>query len=282
MLENQGFKYRAYPTETQQSTLAKWFGCKRFVGNLAIEQRSTFSRRGRSITCAMQMTDLPKLRADLPWLEECPAQILQQALNDIDKAYDRFFQGLGGYPKRKGKYNRNSFRFPTLEQRCIVKKKNEIVVDENGEPVWRTTRLITLNDDWIELPKIGKIRWVKHRPIQGTPKNVTVSHEGGMYFVNICCEVEIDTTKAPEPTVDAIAYDYGVNKNYAMSDGTVFNVPGETEGERRRRLCLEHTIGRQEEARKVREAQHRAAGLLGPKKRLSQSRREKKTRHQLR
>ncbi len=282
MLCNKGFKYRAYPAETQRPTLAEWFGCTRFVGNLGIEQRSKFSRRGRSITCAMQMADLPELRAELPWLKECPNQILQQALNDVDKAYGRFFAGLGGYPQRKGKYDGDSFRFPALEQRQVIKKKGVVVVDENGEPMWRTTRLITLGDDWIELPKIGKIRWVKHRPMQGVPKNVTVSREGGMYFVSVCCEVEVDTSKAPAPTVDAIAYDYGVNKNYAMSDGTVFDVPGETEGERRRRLCLEHKIGRQEETRKAREADHRAAGILGARERLPQSSREKRTRNQLR
>ena len=101
MLVNRGFKSRAYPTEAQRQVLAEWFGCKRFVSNLAIDQRSMFSRRGRSISYNMQATDLPMLRAELEWLKACPAQILQQALGDVDKAYQRFFEGKGGYPRKR-------------------------------------------------------------------------------------------------------------------------------------------------------------------------------------
>ena len=134
----------------------------------------------------------------------------------------------------------------------------------------------------MELPKIGKIRWVKHRPFQGTPKSVTMTRESGMYFVSVLCEVEIDPAAAPAPLVDAIAYDYGVNKNYALSDGTVFDVPGESEGEKRRRLKLEQHIGRCEEVRKEREADARKAGTLAVRQRLPQSRRELRAREALR
>jgi len=279
---NKGFKYRAYPNDVQRQPLAEWFGCVRLTTSLAIDQRSMFSRRGRNISCKMQMADLPALRAEYPWLAECPNQILQQALNDVDKAYKRFFEGTSGYPRKKGKYDGDSFRFPALVQRQVIKKNGEVVLGADGEPVWRTYRIITFNDEWIELPKIGKIRWKMHRKLQGKPKNVTVSREAGMYFISVCCEVEIDTKEAPTPTVDAIAYDYGVNKNYAMSDGTVFDVPGETEGEKRHRLKLERHIGRCEEARKAREAEHRAAGLLRQRQRLPQSNRERRAREELR
>lgn len=40
-----GFRYRAYRDEAARKTLAAWFGCDRFVDNLAIDRGGMFSRK---------------------------------------------------------------------------------------------------------------------------------------------------------------------------------------------------------------------------------------------
>ena len=162
--------------------------------------------------------------------------------------------------------------FPRLEQRQRFKKNGEAVLDEQGKQVWQTHSIIELGEDWIDLPKIGRVRWVRHRAIQGKPLNVTVSRQGGMYFASVCCEV--DVADAPEPTLAAEAYDYGLRQDYTTSDGTVFDVPGESLGETRRRRNLENQIARRVAARVAAEKE---AGCW-----LPQSRRESKVRTELR
>ena len=282
MLVNKGFRFRVYPDPTQRETLAAWFGCERFVANLAIDQRRMFSRRGRNITYNMQAAELPAMRAEFPWLGECPNQILQQSLRNVDRAYSNFFSGLAAYPRKRRKYERDSFRFPALEQRQVMKRKGEVVLDADGEPTWTRHVIVDLGEDWIDLPKIGRVRWVRHRELQGTPKSVTVSRQGGMYFASVACQVEIDVEAAPPPVVDAEAYDYGIRQDYTLSDGTVFDVPGITPGEARRRRSLELEIGRRYEARREREKVERAAGRLGARERVPQSCRERSARAALR
>ena len=50
MLTHRGFRYRLYPPPSQLSELNRWVGACRYLYNLALEQRTSFGRRGRPIT----------------------------------------------------------------------------------------------------------------------------------------------------------------------------------------------------------------------------------------
>ena len=117
MIIRQRFKFRLYPEPHQRRVLACWWGGKRFVSNRALEERRSFSQSGRSIGYGHQASDLKALRADLPWLAEVPAQLLQQGLADLDRAFQNFFEGRARYPKPLRKYEDDSIRFPAVEQR---------------------------------------------------------------------------------------------------------------------------------------------------------------------
>src|ERR1700712_3013262 len=132
MLVNKGFKFRAYPEGDQHAVLASWFGCERVISNLAIEQRRMFGRKGRNITYAMQAADLPVMRAEFSWMKDCPNQILQQGLKTVDRSFVNFFEGRANYPRPRKKYERDSVRFPALEQRKVLKKKGKVVLDASG------------------------------------------------------------------------------------------------------------------------------------------------------
>ena len=79
---------------------------------------------------------LGSLREEHPFLKEAPYHCLQQALKDLDSAFERFFRGQARYPdfRRKGRWI-PSFRFPDPKQ-----------IEVNGRA--------------IKLPKLG---WVKFR-----------------------------------------------------------------------------------------------------------------------
>ena len=103
-------------------------------------------------------------KQNLVWLKDADSQVLQQSLGDLKKAFGNFFEGRAGYPKFKGKYSNQSIRYP---QRFRV----------DGSRSY--------------LPKVGKVRAVCHRPIEGTMKNLTVTKtKSGKYFISIQCEVE--------------------------------------------------------------------------------------------
>ena len=135
MIIRQGFKFRIYPEPQQRRILACWWGGKRFVSNRALEERRSFSQNGRSLGYTKQAGDLKALRAELSWLAEVPAQLLQQGLVDLDRAFHNFFEGRAKYPKPLRKYEDDSVRFPALEQRQVKYQKGpdgKTLKDQDG------------------------------------------------------------------------------------------------------------------------------------------------------
>ncbi|MHB8288358.1 MAG: helix-turn-helix domain-containing protein [Acidimicrobiales bacterium] len=109
-------RYRAYPTDEQLVLIKRLGGGCRFVKNLGKEQRDLAWRYGRHfVSYTAQSKEILVLRNDPEygtWLSEVPAQVLQQALVDLNIAYRRFFDGHAGYPdwtRHSGWY---SFRDP--------------------------------------------------------------------------------------------------------------------------------------------------------------------------
>ncbi len=71
----------------------------RLVYNLALQQRRAFHRQfrqstGRSISYVTQARELTELRAQCDWIRAVSQTAQQQALRDLDAAYQRFFDGL--------------------------------------------------------------------------------------------------------------------------------------------------------------------------------------------
>lgn len=160
------FKFRIYPDREQQDKLAVQFGCSRFVYNHYRHVREGYYQdTGTGLTyndCAVDLTE--RLKVDHPWLKDADSQVIQQTLMDLDKAYKNFFEGRADYPRFKRKHGKQSVRYP---QRFKVE----------GEQVY--------------LPKVGWIKAVFHRKIEGLMKNATVSKtKTGKFFVAIQCEVE--------------------------------------------------------------------------------------------
>jgi putative transposase len=191
MLIKKAFKFRLYPNKTQQAALAIQFGHVRFVYNHYRAVREGFywdTGIGLNYNdCATDLADI--LKVDYPWLKEADSQTMQQALKDLDRAYVNFFEGRAGYPAFHSKHGQQSIRYP---QRFKV----------NGKRVY--------------LPKVGWVKAVIHRDIEGTMKNCTVSKtKSGRYFVSLQCEMAVED---PTPNPAQIGIDLGLSVFVALSN----------------------------------------------------------------
>jgi len=188
------FRYRVYPSEKQIARLMAWEGALRWLWNLALEQRLMgLARTDKVYPSAFdQINELTQLRAELPWLADVPRNVCAQLLVELDKSFQRCFKRISRLPrwKRKG---RDSLAF------C-----------EPHPKIWR------LEANQIRFPKLGNLRAVIHRPLEGKAKSCTLRCEAGQWFASILCEVEINPTARTEPIV---AIDRGVNNLLADSDG---------------------------------------------------------------
>lgn len=220
-------RLRLHPTREQESLFLRTAGCCRLLYNLALEQRRTFSRPGRSLRWQTQANELKDLKADLPFLTEVPHHCLQQALVDLDRAYANFFTGRAHHPKPRSRWRQVSFRFPDPAQ----------------------IKLRTRRDGSIFLPKAKWVRATCHRPIEGTVRSVTVSREGSHWYASILLSQKAGTP-APLPDLDdpvftAVGVDLGVAQPVVLSDGRILPYPRVSEPERRRMAKLQRQLARQ-------------------------------------
>lgn len=103
------YKFRIYPNIEQETLIQKTFGCVRFVYNYFLAQRiSEYNITGKSPTRFQQDKSLTVLKQEMEWLREPDKCALQNALKNLDVAYQNFFRsvknkGKIGFPKFKSK-----------------------------------------------------------------------------------------------------------------------------------------------------------------------------------
>ena len=195
------FKYRLYPTEPQKELIVKHIGSSRFVFNLALETKNAAYISAKHNYSAFDLVkQLPELKKELPWLKEVNSQSLQQAIQNMDIAFKKFFKGAG-FPKFKKKSNKGSFSIP---QNVIV--ENDLLI----------------------IPKFKEgIKMSLHRPTKGIIKSATISvTPTGKYFVSILCDTKEEIpTKVPIKESTTIGIDLGIKDFAITSEGEVFENP---------------------------------------------------------
>lgn len=197
MIERKANTYRLYPTPAQAQQMAQIAGSCRFVYNLALEQRATFGRSGRRINYFSQASEVTTLRAEVDWLKSAPVHTMQQALKDLDRAYQNWWAGRTDYPTPRKKGFNDSFRFPDPVS---------LKVERTGKSSGR-----------IKLPKLGWISLRGWYPIPGDIRSATVSRRAGQWHVSVQWQREVN--ELMPSSLPAVGIDRGVAVFAAMSNG---------------------------------------------------------------
>lgn len=198
MIDRKAVLFHLYPTPEQAAQMAQIAGACRFVYNLALEQRRDWYRPGRRFTFASQCREVTQLRAEVAWLKACPVHTLQQALRDLDRAYQNWWAGRAKAPTPRRKGLNDSFRFPD---------PISLVVERTGASSGR-----------VKLPKLGWVRLRGWTALPGAIRTITVSHRARHWFAAVQCEREV-AEPVPSP-LPPVGIDIGVAVFAALSDGT--------------------------------------------------------------
>ena len=82
------YKFRIYPNRTQEILIQKTFGCVRFVYNYFLDKRiKAYEADKTTLTYSKCSSELTKLKQELVWLKEPDKCSLQNALKQLDAAY---------------------------------------------------------------------------------------------------------------------------------------------------------------------------------------------------
>ncbi len=134
-----------------------------------------------------------------PEYREIHSQVLQDVLTRLDRAFHAFFRRVKtgetpGYPRFKSVHQYNSFTYKQFGNGAIL---------DNG---------------CLVLSKIGRlaVRW--SRPLEGTPKTVTVSCEADGWYVCFSC-ADVPITRLPL-TGQETGIDLGLASFATLADGS--------------------------------------------------------------
>lgn len=192
------YKYRIYPNKQQVEQIQRTFGCCRFVYNQTLAYRKQLYETEKKSMSKFDCNNYKNqvLKKEYEWLKEVDKFALENAIYNMDNAYQKFFKEHAGYPKFKSKKN-NKKSYTTN----ITGNNIEVSFDKNR----------------IKLPKL---KWVKaklHREFVGQIKSATISQvPSGKYFVSILVETEHIPMKS---TGSMIGVDLGIKDLLITSDG---------------------------------------------------------------
>ena len=199
------FKYRIYLTNGQRHILAAQLEECRWVYNQTLEARRDAHAAGAPLGLYDTINLLPNWKAQRPTLKLVHSQILQNISQRVHLAFEAFFRRVkakeaeGGYPRFKqfGRYD--SMTFPQYG---------------NG---------VRLDHDRLLLSKVGAVHVVLHRPIEGTPKTVTLTRSRtGKWYAAFSCE----TGAHPLPPISSVVgVDVGLASFATLSDETKIDNP---------------------------------------------------------
>ncbi|MFE5702890.1 RNA-guided endonuclease TnpB family protein [Rhodococcus koreensis] len=202
------FKYRFYPTAVQAEQLARTFGCTRYVYNRALAERSrAWSQEQRRVTYAdtSKMLTGWKRDTETEWLAEPSKGPLQEALRQLQGAFEKFWRKQTRYPqfKKKGQ---------SKDSATYYYRGGQIRLAKQAEPL--------------------DIRWSRPLPEGVTPSQVTVSRNArGQYHISILVE---DTITELEPADRVVGLDAGITSLYTLSTGEKITNPRHERTDRER------------------------------------------------
>ncbi|MDJ0601214.1 MAG: RNA-guided endonuclease TnpB family protein [Crocosphaera sp.] len=197
-MRERAYRFRFYPTPSQENLLRRTMGCVRLVYNKALTVRTEGwyekqERIGYSQTSSL-LTEWKK-QEDLDFLSEVSCVPLQQCLRHLQTAFTNFWAKRAKYPNFKKKRNGGSAEFTKSAFK------------------WREGKLFLA-----KCKESLNIVWSRFLPQDSQPSTVTIKLDpSGRWFVSILVK---DSSIKPLPkTGKKIGIDVGVTSLITSSNG---------------------------------------------------------------
>ena len=227
------YKFRLYPNNNQEVLLQKTFGCVRFVYNQCLAYRIDKYNNENISLSKFDINNYKNqvLKKEYTWLKEVDKFALDNAIINLDSAYQKFFKEHSGFPKFKSKkVNKKSYKTNFTN--------GNIEVDFCSRKI-----------------KLPKLKWIKTRGIPnitGRIKSAVVSQTpSGKYFVSVLVDKE-DEQSLPK-TGSVVGIDLGLKEFASTSDGVKYDNPKYLAKSEKRLIKLQRQLSRKSKDSKNRD-----------------------------
>ena len=201
------FQFRIYPNKNQTVRLIGTLNTCRYLYNDALAERKHQAEinkiyqdfqvfewgKPQWINYYDQAGDLKQNKTE--YQKEVHSQVLQNVLKRVERSFTNFFKGAG-YPRFQGRNRYDSFTYP-----------------QSG---------FSIVDGKVKISKVGLIKMVQHREIEGLIKTCTIKRDVDQWYVMFATEVE---PKQLKKTGNSIGIDVGLKSLVTLSNGEQIEPP---------------------------------------------------------
>lgn len=221
------YQYRLRLTKQQQATIDNWLELCRRQYNYRLAERFNWWEQNRcDINACLLVCHLPELKdrpdfysqkrdlvnskKQLPEYKNLPSHALQDVIARVEKTFDRWLSGdsngkRSGKPRFKGRGRYHSIGFPDP-----IKPEH-------------------INGRFIQLPKIGKLKLILHRPLPDgfKVKTAAIVKKVDGYYITLSLQDASVPVLAPDaPELDnTIGIDMGLKSFLVTDAGEEITIP---------------------------------------------------------
>ncbi|NEO38374.1 MAG: transposase [Moorea sp. SIOASIH] len=219
------YQYKLKPTKNQSIKIDQWLSMLCAQYNYLLADRFNWYEQNRCsinacpLVCHLpelrenpdyysQKKTLPSLKNTHPWYKDIHSQVLQDIVKRVKLAFDRFIKGdsngkRSGRPRFKKRHRYRTFTYPQMKEGC-------------------------LEGNLINLPKIGKVKVILHRPIPDIFKIKTASITkkcDGYYLVLYLEDKTVPEVKPDLNPESIVGIDVGLKEFLTTSEGETIKIP---------------------------------------------------------
>src|SRR4028118_146447 len=238
------YQYRLRPTKLQVIEIDRWLSMMCSQYNYLLAHRFNWYEQNRSpinacpLVCHLpelrsnpdyysQKKTLPLLKKTHPWYAEIYSQFLQDVVKRVKVTFDRFLKGdsngkRSGRPRFKSRSRYRTFTYPQVKDGC-------------------------LQNNLINLPRLGKVKVVLHRSIPDgfKIKTLSITKKADGYYLTLSLE---DST-VPEIKADfnpnkITGIDVGLKKFLTTSEGETVAIPQHYRKTQKRLRTMQKRVSR--------------------------------------
>ncbi|MEB3178829.1 MAG: transposase, partial [Nostocaceae cyanobacterium] len=254
------YQYKLRPTKQQATAINRWLSMLGAQYNYLLADRFNWYLENRCpvnacpLVCHIpelrnnpdyysQKKTLPNLKKTHPHYGEIHSQVLQDAVKRVKSTFDRFLKGdsngnRSGRPRFKPRDRYRTLTYPQIKETC-------------------------LQGNFIDFPKLDKIKVILHRPLPHgfKIKTVSITKKADGYYVTL--SLEDSTVPEIKPDINPesiIGIDMGLKEFITTSEGEAVCIPQHYRQASKRLRVVQKRVSRRKKGSNRR---HKAVKQLG-------------------
>lgn len=199
------YKMEIKPTEKQTIKIHQTIGVCRYIYNFYLAHNKEVYEKEKKFVTGMNFSKwlnneyIPN-NQDKSWIKGVSSKATKQSIMNGERAFKRFFKGLGSFPRFKKKKNKDvKAYFPKNNKTDWTIQRHRIKIPTLG---------------WMRLKEFGYI------PLDSVVKSGTVSQKANKYYISILVEEKIETNDVEYS--EGIGLDLGLKDFAICSNGKVY------------------------------------------------------------